>query len=76
VNAPVSAAAFETAVDDDSHFATIVDEADLLASLAISIREAGFRRDRHAVALHIGEMRMCGLALVKAYRALDVRGAA
>jgi hypothetical protein len=58
------------AVDDDAHFAEIVDEADMLCSLAISIREAAYRRDSAIIALHIGELRMTGLALVKAYRQL------
>jgi hypothetical protein len=51
-------------------FEEIVDEADLLHSLALSIREAAYRRDSSTVALHIAELRMTGLALVKAYRQL------
>lgn len=64
---------FDAAVDDDAKFAEILDEADMLASLARSIGEAAFRRDAAVIALHISELRMTGLALVRAYRAL--RGA-
>jgi hypothetical protein len=64
--APLPAAA----VDDDVRFAEIVDQADLHSSLAISIQEAAYRRDASTIALHIAEMRMTGLALVRAYRAL------
>jgi hypothetical protein len=63
-------AAFEAAVDDDTHFAAIVDEADMLASLALSIREGAYRRDSAVIALHIAELRMTGIALVRAYRQL------
>jgi hypothetical protein len=59
-----------SALDDDTYLAEIVDEADLLSSLAISIREGAYRRDPATIALHIAELRMTGLALVKAYRAI------
>jgi hypothetical protein len=49
----------------------ILDHASYLESYARSIAEAAWRRDRSTIALHIGELRMCGVALVKAYRALD-----
>jgi hypothetical protein len=62
--------AFTAAVVDDAHFATILDEADLLSSLAVSIREAAYRRDAMTIALHICELRIAGVMLVKAYRAL------
>jgi hypothetical protein len=55
---------------DDTYFAEIVDEADLLSSLSISIREGAYRRDPATIALHIAELRMTGLTLVKAYRAI------
>jgi hypothetical protein len=55
---------------DDTYFTEIVDEADLVSSLAISIREAAYRRDPATIALHVAELRMTGLALVKAYRAI------
>jgi hypothetical protein len=64
-------ATFDAAVDDDEKFAEIVDAAEYLASYAISIREGAFRRDRTAIALHISELRLCGIELVKAYRALS-----
>jgi hypothetical protein len=63
-------ATFADAVDDDTHFAAILDEAEMLASLALSIREGAYRRDGAIIALHIAELRMTGLALVKAYRQL------
>jgi hypothetical protein len=56
---------------DDTYFTEIVDEADLLSSFAISIREAAYRRDPATIALHVAELRMTGLALVKAYRAIQ-----
>jgi hypothetical protein len=59
-----------SALDDDTYLAEIVDEADLLSSLAISIREGAYRRHPATIALHIAERRMTGLALVKAYRAI------
>jgi hypothetical protein len=62
-----------SAIADDPLFEEIVDEADLLHSLALSIREAAYRRDSSTVALHIAELRMTGLALVKAYRQLSDR---
>jgi hypothetical protein len=63
-------AAFEAAVDDDAHSEKLIDEADMLASLSRSIPEAAFRCDAVTVARHIGELRMTGLALVRAYRQL------
>lgn len=51
-------------------------EADMLSSLAISIREAAYRRDSRIIVPHIAELRLIGLALVKAYRALVEGGEA
>jgi hypothetical protein len=67
-------AKFDAETVDDEHFATILDAAEYLASYATSIREGAFRRDRMVIALHISELRLCGIELVKAYRALSDRG--
>jgi hypothetical protein len=61
---------------DDSKFEAILDEADNVASLARSIAEAAFRRDRMVIALHVIELRRCGAGLVRAFRSLDAAVAA
>jgi hypothetical protein len=53
---PLPSAPYEGPADD-TYFTEIVDEADLLSSLAISIREAAYRRDPATIALHVAELR-------------------